>query len=312
MRQRILFIGSIFLGFATSQGGVLAEQIDTSNEEDVLIFSSSRSGQGDLYYVNKTGAPKKLLGSDLPEGTARLDPFRKRIVFHRFIGEQAFLFSGEQKIMRDPNGDAPPVWSPTGESIAYVHPKSQKLMVANIDGQEARQITFGDEVDRYPCWSPDGKQLAFCRRTQDGWDLYRVDVPKAQPPQQALTTESKVPSIERLTNRKVYCGHPNWSVQGNRIAFDTEFNGDVEIAAIELNTRKVERITFRPGNDLVPSWSLDGQRLAFAGEPAGSGNWDVWEITLTKPDQIRRVTTASGYDGAPVYMSRKWLRAIQP
>jgi dipeptidyl aminopeptidase/acylaminoacyl peptidase len=59
--------------------------------------------------------------------------------------------------------------SPDGEHVIYaeqrVDRKTEKkftnLWVASTDGSEARQFTFGDQVDKLPRWSPDGAQIAF-------------------------------------------------------------------------------------------------------------------------------------------------------
>ena len=34
-----------------------------------------------------------------------------------------------------------------------------------VGGGEPAQLTFGSEDDLFPAWSPDGRQIAFCRRT---------------------------------------------------------------------------------------------------------------------------------------------------
>jgi len=57
-----------------------------------------------------------------------------------------------------------PVWSPTGNRIAFVSPESgnDELYVINADGTGLTQLTYNDwEWDKYPSWSPDGQQLAF-------------------------------------------------------------------------------------------------------------------------------------------------------
>jgi hypothetical protein len=66
------------------------------------------------------------------------------------------------------------------------------IFIMRTDGSELRQLTQGEEVDWYPRFSPDGKQLLFCRSKrgwvseQDSnrpgkWDLYLIDVAGGQP-----------------------------------------------------------------------------------------------------------------------------------
>lgn len=57
-----------------------------------------------------------------------------------------------------------PVWSPTGNRIAFVSPEpgNDELFVINSDGSGLTQLTQNDwEWDKYPSWSPDGQQLVF-------------------------------------------------------------------------------------------------------------------------------------------------------
>lgn len=265
--------------------------------QEVLVFSSARSGAGDLF-ARIENEIKPLVQSPAPEGTARYDAKRNRVVYHRFIEDVAFLYSNEQKLLQDPNGDAPPIWSPTGKHIVYVHPETQKLYRASESGRDPVALTTGNAIDRYPCFSPNGERVAFARKTDAGWDLYSVAFDPSSSPETGLKRES----VKRLTHRSKYVGHPSWSHDGSHIAFDTEFDGDYEIAILELASGKITRVTHREGNDLVPAWSFDNLRIAFAGEPKGSGNWDVWEVSLKNPSELIRVTQAAGYDGAPLYV----------
>jgi hypothetical protein len=57
-----------------------------------------------------------------------------------------------------------PVWSPTGNTIAFVSPEpgNDEIFIINADGSNLTQLTFNEwEWDKHPSWSPDGSQLVF-------------------------------------------------------------------------------------------------------------------------------------------------------
>jgi TolB protein len=73
--------------------------------------------------------------------------------------------SGRTQTAPDQLGDNTyPVWSPTGQLIAFVPTKlKREIFVANPDGSGVRQLTRGGpDVESYaPAWSPDGRAIAF-------------------------------------------------------------------------------------------------------------------------------------------------------
>ena len=65
--------------------------------------------------------------------------------------------------------------SPGGEHAIYaiqrVDPKKEKkysnLWRVDLNKQQPRQFTYGDQSDNFPCWSPDGSQIAFLSNRKD-------------------------------------------------------------------------------------------------------------------------------------------------
>lgn len=259
-----------------------------------VAFASARSGNGDLFAVNTaTGITQALRVNDWAEGTLRYDAARKRLVYTRFQDDtpQATLYSGEQKLFVDPNGDVAPHWSPDGRNVVYAAQRDGRhdLYLADSNGANERALTQDAEIDRYPSWSPDSRSVVFARRDGAGWNLYRRDIAGDAAPV-ALTTLNQ------------YVGHPVWSPDGRFIAFDTLYEGQAEIALLTLADGSIQRLTQRPGNDLAPAWSPDGRALAWAGEPNNNGNWDLWWMQLADR-QIKRLTEQEGFDGGPVFVA---------
>jgi Tol biopolymer transport system component len=45
--------------------------------------------------------------------------------------------------------------------------KYRNLWIVATDSGEARQFTYGDQIDRHPRWSPNGQEIAFISNRQD-------------------------------------------------------------------------------------------------------------------------------------------------
>lgn len=265
------------------------EWLRRTSGDSWVVFSSSRSGDGDIYGIDPTtGDAVLLIGTDAGEGGVRYDAFRNRLVHARYEGDSAVLVSNGKVLFDEPSGDSPPVWSPDGEWIAYAARRNgqEDLYLARPDGTGTRALTSDPEPDRYPAWSPDGRRLVFARQLDTGWDLHVATIGE--------------PSLERLTEKGTYVGHPAWSPDGTRIAFDARFDGQTEIVVLDLGTGAIKRLTDRPGNDLVPSWSPAGDQIVFGADP-GDGNWDLWSVDVQTLELVR-LTESPGFDGGAVFV----------
>lgn len=261
-----------------------------SGGEYWIAFASSRTGGGDVYALQpSTGALVLVAGTERGEGTVRYDAARQRIVHHEFTDDAAWLVADGERLWVDPNGDVAPVWSPDGDWVAYVREADgrQRLFRARPDGTGEEALTGGDATERYPAWSPDSSRLVFARRTEGGWDLFTVEPGSGRE--------------ARLTDGRRYVGHPAWSPSGDRVAFDAFFDDHSDIAVLDVATGEITRVTDRTGNELIPAWAPDEGSLAFGGEPAGTGNWDLWSVDL-RTLEVTRLTDHPAGDGGPVYV----------
>ncbi|MDX1479487.1 MAG: S9 family peptidase, partial [Saprospiraceae bacterium] len=108
-----------------------------------------------------------------------------------------------------------PALSPDGGKLVYVLSESDwdanrqvpHLWMVNNDGSDARQITFGENGERNPQWSPDGRWISFIAKRGDDEDnqvyLMRADGGEAQ----------------RLTDHATSVSSVSWSPDGNTLYF---------------------------------------------------------------------------------------------
>ena len=133
------------------------------------------------------------------------------------------------------------------------------IFVMNDDGTNRRRLTKNTvSEDRYPRWSPDGKQIAFSRimdkRRQSSYELFIINADGT--------------NLQRLTDNNVSDLYMSWSSDGKRITFDSERSGDSEVHVIDLETLAatqltgIEEIEGELGS-VAPDWSPDGTQIVY-------------------------------------------------
>jgi len=106
--------------------------------------------------------------------------------------------------------------SPDGKSVAYVItdsdlPRAKRIghiWMMNIDGSNARQLTFGPKGEESPRFSGDGKSLLMISSRDGGPNLYILPLDGGE--------------AKRLTNISTGIADPLWSPDGKWIAFSTD------------------------------------------------------------------------------------------
>tara|TARA_R110002073_G_scaffold108336_5_gene243462 strand:- start:34661 stop:35509 length:849 start_codon:yes stop_codon:yes gene_type:complete len=96
--------------------------------------------------------------------------------------------------------------------------------------------------------------------------------------------------ITQLTALQSRDGHPVWSSNGSRIAFQSSRTGDSEVFIMDSRGKKIQQMTFSNGFDGIPKWSPDDKLLAFNSSRSGSPN--IYTIDL-KSKETHQITSDS-------------------
>jgi len=171
--------------------------------------------------------------------------------------------------------DTSPVWSPDGQTVAFVSNRSgsQQIWTIRTDGGEARQLTqFPVEVDNLR-WSPAGSHIAFSAEVYPDADLEetaRRDKARADNPVKAM-------KFDRLFIR-----HWDTWFDGKRkhlFVLPVKKNGsDWEVAGppVDLMTGIDADSPTRPfGGVEEYDWSPDGQEIAYTAQPGDDAAWST-------------------------------------
>ncbi|HEX5705292.1 MAG TPA: S9 family peptidase [Pyrinomonadaceae bacterium] len=227
-----------------------------------------------------------------------------------------------------------PQISPDGQSIAYtvstIDAKEDKsnthIWLVAYDGSNDRQITFSNDSENAPRWSPDGKYLAFTS-SRPGKQGVRGS--------QVWLLDRNGGEAFQLTELKGRLQGYEWSPDSKRLALiigdpDPDapdpsatpapgtppkppkpividryrYKQDVQgylltgrhtyIYLFEIATKKLERLTKSKWDESSPSWSPDGTRIAFMSNHADDPDRDPAAqlyVVDAKPGSIETLLT---------------------
>jgi dipeptidyl aminopeptidase/acylaminoacyl peptidase len=216
------------------------------------------------------------------------------------------------------------------------------LCLVSTAGGQPRQFTYGDQVDKYPVWSPDGRSIAFLsnrgQANQPQIHLIAVDGGEARP----------------LTDLKGKFGRLVWSPDGKYLvcAFrkkDKEtlereadsYKRDLGVVArhitrlvykadgygflpqerwhvwrIETRTGRAKQLTSGDHDHLEPGWSPDGRQIVFRSNRAADPDrdWDQDDLWLISAEggELGRLQTELGPKKSPRFSpDGRWVAYYQ-
>jgi uncharacterized repeat protein (TIGR01451 family) len=196
------------------------------------------------------------------------------------------------RLTDDPAEDSEPAWS-TGGTIAFTSTRRPLLQVWTMDADGGRRVNLSRHPsdDSGPAWSPDGRRIAFVRRS-----LEPSEPGQSLPP--ALSGDLWVMNGDGSGQRLLASGGPvglsgpAWSPDGTRIAF----SGARAIWTMRSSDGQDRRpLTAGSGGgvfthfnpralgDAEPAWAPD-DRIAFT-RPTGD-SWHIWRVDADGGNQV--------------------------
>ena len=183
--------------------------------------------------------------------------------------------------------------SPDGKIVAFSY--LGDIWTVETIGGVARPVTMHEAHDINPCFSRDGRWIAFSSNRHGSYDVFVTRVHGGKP--RRLTFDS---------------GHDmalGWSADDKSVLFSstrgTSFPANPEIYQVPVEGGRETKLPFAEAKDLTIS---SNGRPAFVRGPGtwyrkgyrGSSNDDIW-ISNTDGSDVRRVSDFNGQDTAPMW-----------
>jgi len=210
-------------------------------------------------------------------------PDRQWLAFARHEGATIFLFlrgaDGKERRLTDrtdPEYDA--VWSPDGKRLAFSFVKVSpnqgdvEVYLVGADGKNLAPlaVTAGKlSHEESPCWSPDGKHVAFSSTRDGNQELY------------VMAADGHTGDPRRLTSDPALDAHPAWSPDGRRIAFTSNRDGNLEIYLCNRDGSSPRNLTRHSAIDNFACWS-EPNRITFVSNR--NAGFDIYVQPLADSD----------------------------
>jgi Tol biopolymer transport system component len=246
--------------------------------DSLEIFTATRDG-GDVRKLTSNPGHFSVTPDWSPDGQ-RIAFDRRTFAGGKRVG-QIYLMNADgsalARLTRGPGLHANPSWSPDASSLAirtswgagralrgiWIIPASDPDGVTVEDARRLTSVPAGVKFDAEPQYSPDGSSIVFTRfKTARRSAIHRINVDGT--------------GLERLTPWRLNASDPDWSPDGERIAFDsgdfggrTGGGGNIYVMRADGGgrTRLTDRPRFRAGErfDVVnnPVWSPSGTNIMY-------------------------------------------------
>lgn len=182
----------------TNEPGYDAEAT-VSPKGDLIVYTSMRSGDLELWTMNIDGSNKRQVTSGLGyDGGAFFSPDGTKLVFRASRPKTDSAIAEYKELL----------------SQGLVAPTNMEIYVCNVDGSDLRQITNLGKANWAPFFHPSGKKILFSsnHHSQRGYDfqIYSIDLDGS--------------NLKRITSESIFNAFPMFSPDGKHLVWSSNRN----------------------------------------------------------------------------------------
>jgi Tol biopolymer transport system component len=251
--------------------------------------------EGKVWVIGADGSGERALTDTLfykLERPITWMPDGRRVLFwnHSKVGWDIWAVTADGKqptnLTRVQRGGCrSPAPSPDGKRIAFLRDDPEGLYLMDADGTHQRRLTDKGFRDFPPCWSPDGKRVAYTVLQTDQFFLHCYDLSSGR------------------DIRVVRGSSPCWSPDGKRLLFEG-VRGKRTLGLISPDGADEVRLT--TGQGVAPAWSPDGTRVAYFAPRDGQVEMRV--VTADQKTDTLLASVQGRWWSAPTWSpDGKWL-----
>lgn len=209
-----------------------------------------------------------------------------------------------------------PAWAPDGRAYVYVDFHEGQGQLIQVDLATAARVpvaSTGTALNFTPAFSSDGETLAFARATEEGTDIFTVNIrrncclqrltvgrfsdnlsPTYSPDGRRVAFVSTRPGLPQIyvmasdgTDPQLFApfdygvtgssNAPEWSPDGQYVTFHRDVAGTLQVFVLDVRTRSVRQLT-STGRNEDPTWAPDARHLCFISDRVGFRQ--LWIIDL--------------------------------
>ncbi len=165
-----------------------------------------------------------------------------------------------------------------------------KLMLADSDGKNEKNLLTSSEPIISPSWSPDGKRVAYVSFETGMAKVFIQDISSGK--------------REAVLSQDTQISSPSWSPDGKYLSLTLYRDGNAEIYILRLRDKTLTRMTKQYAIDTESSWSPKGNKILFTSGRSGSPQ--IYELDLRKLNpKAKRLSFEGSYNAKASYLPKE-------